>query len=140
MSLYVRIRHRFGPRQMEWFMAGITLAWGLVLLLPIETFNTPTWSMFDKIAPEWGWGGLMAALGFARLAGLLINGSLPVATPWIRVVSAAIGFCIWVLVCFNFAVSGVVSTWLAVYPALALAECVNIYRAAHDVGEQDAIP
>lgn len=135
MSLYVRIKHRFGPRQMEWFMAAITTLWGAVLLLPTETFAAPAWQFFARLWPEEAWGVLMFLLGIARLAGLFVNGARADVTPWIRVGSAAGGVLLWLLISYGFALTGVVSTWLAVYPVFALAEFINIYRAMHDAGE-----
>jgi hypothetical protein len=135
MSLYVRIKHRFGPRQMEWFMAVITTLWGAVLLLPNDTFAGSSWQFFARLWPEQAWGVLMFLLGIARLGGLFVNGARPDVTPWIRVVSAGGGVLLWLLICYGFALTGVISTWLAVYPVFALAELVNIYRAMHDAGE-----
>lgn len=135
MSLYVRIRHRFGPRQMEWFMAGITTLWGAVLLLPAETFEGRAWMVFRAIWPESAWGALMLVLGVIRLAGLIVNGARQDVTPWIRAVSAGAGFLIWCLIIFGFALTGVISTWLAIYPAFAVAELVNVYRATYEAGE-----
>lgn len=37
------------------------------------------------------------------------------------------------------AYSGVISTWIAIYPMLALIELLNAYRAAHDAGENYAV-
>jgi hypothetical protein len=31
-GVWSRIQHRFGPRMMEWFLAGHTAFWGAVLL------------------------------------------------------------------------------------------------------------
>lgn len=135
VGLWVRITHRFGPRQMEWFMAAITAAWGFVLILPAETFSGPQWIIFGALWPEGAWGGLFLALGLARIAGLIVNGSRKQVTPWIRVVAAFCGLLIWAGITAGFALTGVISTWLAIYPAFAVAELVNIYRAAHDAGE-----
>jgi len=140
MNLYVRIQHRFGPRQMEWFMATITSLWGAVLLLPIDTFGGRAWVVFSALAPEPVWGAIMFMLGVARIGGLVVNGARADVTPWIRVVSAGLGFLIWIGISFGFLLTGVISTWLAVYPTFAVAELVNIYRAAHDAGESHAVP
>lgn len=110
--------------------------WGVVLLLPTETFaSANTWEFFASVMPEWMWGALMLGLGSARLIGLIINGTRPRVTPWIRAVSAFVGFLIFSGITYSFAASGVISTWIAIYPAIAAVELMNIYRAAHDVGE-----
>jgi len=137
-SIYVRIAHRFGPRLTEWVVAVQTLLWGVVLLLPPATFDGPTWVFFQSIMPENQWGWLMLFLGVARLGGLIVNGARKRVTPLIRMISAAVGFLIFVGISYSFALSGVISTWIAIYPVIAVVELVNIYRAAHDAGESYA--
>ncbi|RUT32660.1 hypothetical protein EMQ25_05805 [Arsenicitalea aurantiaca] len=140
-GLWIRIQHRFGPRMTEWILAVITALWGAVLLLPERTFDQPTWSGFRIIfGDETLLGFIMLALGFLRLGGLVVNGARKNVTPWIRVVSASLGFLLFVGITTGYALSGVVSTWLAIYPVFALVELMNIYRAAHDAGESNAAP
>lgn len=140
-GLWIRIQHRFGPRMTEWILAVITAMWGAVLLLPERTFDQPAWSGFRIIfGDETLLGFIMLTLGFLRLGGLVVNGARKNVTPWIRVVSASLGFLLFVGITTGYALSGVVSTWLAVYPVFALVELLNIYRAAHDAGESNAAP
>ncbi|PYE23002.1 hypothetical protein C8J32_1084 [Rhizobium sp. PP-CC-3A-592] len=77
----------------------------------------------------------MVGLGILRFGGLIVNGARKSVTPTIRQLSAAIGFFIWSGIFYGYASSGVISTWLAIYPLFALSELVNINRAAHDQGE-----
>jgi hypothetical protein len=77
----------------------------------------------------------MLMLGIARLGGLIVNGARKHVTPRIRRVSAAVGFLIWVGMTCAHAMSGLVGVWLAFYPIFAAVEIINVYRAAHDVGE-----
>lgn len=137
-TIYVRIRHRFGPRLSEWFAAVVTFLWGVVLLLPADTFAGPSWVIFRAIMPEGSWAVLLIILGALRLGGLIVNGARKEVTPWIRVLSAGGGFVIWSGISLGFGLSGVISTGLAVYPAIAVLELFNIHRAAHDVGETHA--
>lgn len=139
-ALWVRIKQRFGPRFMEWFIAWVTACWGGVLLLPVQTFVAPQWVIFSAIGPEEWWGAIMLLLGITRIGALIVNGTRKEITPWIRVISAGCGFMIWVLITTIFALTGVISTWLAIYPSLAFAEIVNVIRAARDVGERNAVP
>ncbi|WLS01762.1 hypothetical protein [Shinella oryzae] len=134
-GLWIRITHRFGPRMMEWFMAAHTVVWGWVLLLPDPIFDQPSWSGFRQIfRDEDGLGWIMVLLGALRFLGLIVNGARKDVTPRIRQWSAAIGCLIWVGISYGYASSGVVSTWLAIYPLFAIAELVNIHRAARDQG------
>ena len=139
-ALWVRIKHRFGPRLMEWFIAWVTACWGAVLLLPAETFHGASWIIFSAIATEEFWGTAMLLLGALRIGALVVNGVRKDVTPWIRVVSAASGFMIWVGITTGFALTGNISTWLAVYPSFAVAEIINVVRAARDAGEGNAVP
>ena len=135
-GLWVSITHRFGPRMMEWFMAFHTAMFGIVLVLTPDLFTQPTWAGFRNLFPsESSLGWLMVLLGIARLGGLIVNGARRDVTPVIRQVSAGIGCLIWFGIVYGFASSGVVSTWLAIYPLFGIGELVNIHRAAHDQGE-----
>lgn len=122
----------------EWMIAFIMFLWGAILLLPAETFDGDNWAFFRAVMSESAWGLTMMLLGFARIVGLIINGALRNVTPWIRVVSAGGTFIVWVDIIVAFALSGVVSTWIAIYPVIAVVELVNIYRAAHDAGGSSA--
>lgn len=135
-GLWVQITHRFGPRMTEWFMAFHTALFGFVLVLTPDLFDQPAWAGFRslKLSEEFvGW--LMLVLGVARIVGLVINGARKHVTPMIRQISAGVGCLIWFGIVYGFASSGVVSTWLAIYPLFGLGELVNIHRAAHDQGE-----
>ncbi|MDW5315028.1 hypothetical protein [Rhizobium sp. PL01] len=135
-GIWIRVKHRFGPRMMEWFMALHTIGWGYVLLLPEELFIQPAWAGFRGLfINEIAMGWIMTGLGVLRLLGLIINGARKDVTPLIRQVSAGVGCLIWAGITYCYASSGVVSTWLAIYPLFAVGELVNIHRAAHDQGE-----
>ena len=134
-GIWIRIQHRFGPRMMEWFMAGHLILFGSILLLPTETFNQPAWVSFRHLISEDFLGWMMFWIGILRIIGLIVNGARKKVTPQIRQISAGIGCVIWAGISYGFASSNVVSTWLAIYPLFALGELVNIHRAAHDEGE-----
>ena len=139
VSIYVRIRTRFDRRLSEWMVAAMTALWGTVLLLPGSTYDTsPVFAFTSYIVSENVLGSVMVFFGVLRLIGLFVNGARQDVTPWIRVVSAGVGFMVWSLICFSFALSGVVSTWLAIYPVIVLVELANVSRAAHDAGEYRA--
>lgn len=135
-AIWIRIQHRFGPRMMEWFMAAHMMLFGCILLLPVQTFNQPTWVVFRSIFHSedlLGW--IMFFVGILRIVGLIVNGARKNVTPQIRQISAGIGCFIWAGISYGFYSSDVVSTWLAIYPLFAIGELVNIHRAAHDEGE-----
>lgn len=135
-GIWIRIQHRFRTRQTEWLLAVITALWGLVILLTGDQFDQPAFSYFRHVFGEakyLGWG--MLVLGLMRIAGLIVNGARKNVTPHIRMISAGLGCLIFAGVSYCFMHSGIVSTWLAIYPPFMLVELVNVYRAAHDVGE-----
>lgn len=135
-GLWVRISERFGPRMLEWFLSGHMILFGYVLLLPAETFNQPAfWSFRELVPSENSLGKFMLFVGVLRVVGLIINGSMQNVTPRIRQFSAGVGCLIWSGICYGFASSDVVSTWLAIYPLFAVGELVNIHRAARDQGK-----
>jgi len=138
-GVWIRIQHRFGARMTEWILALITFLWGAVLLLPSVTFEQPAWAGFRIIfGNEELLGTLMVILGIMRIVGLVVNGARKKITPWIRVASASVGFMIFVGITAGYSLSGVVSTWLAIYPVFALVEILNMYRASRDAGEGNA--
>ena len=55
-------------RKVSYLLALTALAWGLVLLNPVDTFSTsPAFSMMAQIAPEYIWGLLFLGLGILQL-------------------------------------------------------------------------
>lgn len=135
-GLWIRISHRFGPRNMEWFSGAVTFTFGCVLLWGDPVFQQPAWRGFAQFFGSqdiFGW--IMFAMGALRLGALIVNGARKRVTPQIRQVAAFFGLIIWFGVVVGFYSSGAISTWAAVYTWLVVAELSNIYRAAHDQGE-----
>lgn len=135
-GVWIRIRHRFHTRMTEWQLAVVTFLWGGVLLHPANTFEQPAFAGFRELFKDEVLLGLvMVFLGLLRLGGLIVNGARQNVTPHIRVASAGIGCMIFLGVTWCYALSGIWSTWLAIYPVFAVIELTNVFRAAHDVGE-----
>lgn len=117
-------------------MAFHTTLFGVVLIISPDLFSQPAWAGFAGMGiSEATLGWIMLTLGVGRVGGLIVNGARKHVTPLIRQVSAGIGCLIWFGIVYGFATSGVVSTWLAIYPLFGIGELVNIHRAAHDQGE-----
>ncbi len=136
VGIWIRVRHRFGPRTGEWLLAGHTVGWGYVLLAIPNLFTQPEMAGFKAIFGDeaiLGWA--MVFLGLLRFGGLIVNGARKDVTPVIRQVSAGIGCLIWVGISYCYASSAIMSAWLAIYPIFAVGEIINIHRAAHDQGE-----
>lgn len=131
VSVMVRIQHKFGPRILEWYLAIQLCLWGLIILLPQETFAEARYVGFGFLPePVWGTGVLM--LGVIRVGALIVNGSVPNVTPWIRVFGAYLGALVFTVITLAHASSGLVGLWIAAWPIAAVGEWVNTYRAARD--------
>lgn len=125
----VGIRHRFEGRILEWYVAAQLLVWGLVLLLPANTFaDGSSFIAFQIDENTLAW--LMLSLGVVRIVALVINGSLPEVTPLVRLGGAFLGAGVWFYISLEFAGSGFVGTWIAAWPMAFIAEFINMYRAA----------
>lgn len=138
-AVWIRIQHRFSPRKTEWIWAVFMAGWGVSLLLPTQTFAQDSFAFFRQIFTENFLGWSMVLVGMARIVGLFVNGARKHVTPWIRVTSAGIGFIVFGGINYCFLSSGVISTWVAIYPLLMLVEILNIYSAARDAGENYAV-
>lgn len=137
VSVYVRVKARFGTRVAEWMLAVIALGWGASLLLP-GVYDGRTFAYVSHLAPAGVCSAVMMFFGALRLIGLVINGARQDVTPWIRVVGASAGVMMFLLISFSFALSGTLGVWMAIYPTFVVFEVVNIVRAAHDAGEHRA--
>lgn len=134
-ALIVKFGYKFRLRRSEWIAGVQCLLWGIVLLLPTSTFDNG--HAYDVIrawpfVTETSLGGLMLAVGAARIGGLFVNGARKTVTPWVRLGSALVGAGIFTAITLGFAASGVIGTWIAAWPVLAVTEYFNIYDTARD--------
>lgn len=137
VSVYVRVKARFGTRVAEWMLAFIALGWGGALLLP-GVYDGRTFAYVSHLAPVGVCSAVMLFFGALRLVGLFVNGARQDVTPWVRVAGAGAGVMMFLLISFSYALSGVLGVWVAIYPVFIIFEVVNIVRAAHDAGEHHA--
>jgi hypothetical protein len=132
-TFLIRIGHKMRLRRTEWIAATQCAIWGVVLLLPSASFDS---SAAFNVIKTWGreeyFGGVLLLIGFGRLISLYINGARKKITPWARLTGATLGAIIFTILSMGFAASGVVSTWLAAWPILAVIEYINIYDTAKD--------
>lgn len=129
---HLRIAHAFRQRRTEWVAAIQCALWGVVLLAPANTFDGAAFSVFRSILAEELWGALLLLAGAVRLVGLIINGARKKITPWMRLGGAFVGWGIFTMISLCFASSGVISTWIAAWPVLAVVELMNISDTARD--------
>lgn len=76
------------------WLGSLSVLWGLALCNPaVQTFETVrAWQGLAVLAPEWVWGGLLVALGLAKIHGVLRE-----CLAWARWSSAA-GFVVWAFI------------------------------------------
>jgi hypothetical protein len=118
-------------RLSEWAFATMLLLWGVVLVLPQETFDGRAFVAFRTLFDETTLGTLLAIGGTIRLGVLSLNGlwrPLYYVRAWMALTSTVI----WAAITIGFASSGAFGTWIAVYPVLLLFEALNVIRAMSD--------
>lgn len=130
------LQHRFHRRLSEWHMAVVMLSTG-IMLLDASTFDRPPFELVKQIADQQTWAITMAAVGGARLAVLIVNGSLHRGSPHLRAFLAFVSALIWsgmLAGLWSFGTALLVGPFLA---AAVLVEWVALYRAAQDAREED---
>lgn len=128
----LRIQLKFRQRRTEWVAGFQCLLFGAILLMPMETFASPSFRVFSELLPEIWWGAALVMIGAVRLGGLIVNGARRRITPWLRLVSALLGFGVFTAISLCFASSGTISTWIAAWPVLMVVELMNIHDTARD--------
>ena len=65
------VKHSQSFRTLKIFSTSIAMWWGVVLILPFDTFSTAlSYKAMAGIAPEFYWGLLMLIMGLAHLIGI----------------------------------------------------------------------
>jgi hypothetical protein len=135
MTVVLRLKERFRERASEWFCAANLTQFGLSLLHPSETFNSPTFAAFHDIG-ENNMGLLMFVVGFAWFLGLIINGARQRATSTIRLICGVIGTITYGLLALGvlggFVLTGIWSTGFGNYLLVSLLGLYSLYWIAVD--------
>ncbi len=131
---------RYGQtRALEFVLATVMVAFGVVLLLPGSTFSSHAYSVVALFVSEWTAGWLGLSVGIIRFAALTRNGRGQ-RTPVPRAIGCLAGCAFWTALTIGFAATiPPLSTGLAVYPVLALAELYSAKRAAGDLFVLDSL-
>lgn len=137
--LIVSLKQHFPARWPEWFMAGMSFAWGVYVTLHPDLFtNDATRQVLSGLAlmagnmpPAAFWGLTTVILGLIRASALFINGAFS-RTPMIRLLMSFASAFVWTQVCIGLVKSGVPNTGLVVYAGLVVMDIVSAYRAATD--------
>jgi len=119
-------------RRLEVFFAMMTAGFGLWLLRPVVTMDTPGLQRLVETVPEAGWGGLFLTNGLAHCAWLAVNGARwwsPIVRYFAALVSAIL-YATWAGAFFAYNPS---STAVFTYSALSTGAvfcCVFAWRDA----------
>ncbi|ACL58428.1 hypothetical protein [Methylobacterium nodulans] len=136
-----RIRRAVRYGQTRWaevWLSLIMVTLGGVLLLPEPTFVGPEWRVIASCVTERTAGTISVAVGGARILALWINGRRGRETSLIRTIGCMSGFAFWLATAAGFAAAyPPLSTGIAVYGVLALAELHSSGRAASDMAAED---
>ena len=122
-----------GDRAIEWLFSAMMVAWGVYLMLPLNTFAAPQYALLAALAEEKVWGIWSVSIGVMRMVALYINGAVR-QTPIVRMGGALFGVVWWAVLTWLFltAPSGVTPAGVVWYPIFALAEMYSVLRSAGD--------
>lgn len=137
--LIVSLKQHFPARLPEWFMAGLTFAWGVYTVWHPELFTQEaTRALYSGLSAMAGdfppaalWGLSAVVLGLIRGTALFINGAY-IRTPMIRLFMSFASAFIWTQICIGLIKTGVPNTDLVVYGGLVVLDILSASRAATD--------
>ncbi|WP_244573349.1 hypothetical protein [Methylorubrum populi] len=136
-----RIRRAVRYGQTRWaeiWLSLIAVGVGLVLIAPTETFSNESFRVIATVISEWKAGALCLFFGSVRLLALWVNGRRGRETSLIRTLGCLGGFAFWLAIALGFLLTAPpISTGVAVYTILALAELHASGRAASDMAAED---
>lgn len=135
----IRRAVRYGQtRWAEIWLSLIAVGVGLVLVGPTDTFSNDSFRVIASVIGERTAGGLCLFFGCARLAALWVNGRRGRETSLIRTFGCLGGFAFWAAIALGFALAAPpLTTGVAVYSILAIAELHASGRAAGDMAAED---
>lgn len=137
--LIVQLKHHFPARWPEWFMSGVSFAWGAYVVFHPEVFTQPATQaalsgmarMAGDFSPSALWGLSAVVMGLVRATALFINGAYT-RTPIIRLCMSFASAFVWTQVFVGLVKSGIPNPHLVVYAGLVVLDIVSAYRAATD--------
>lgn len=143
LRIYRGIHDHFPARRSEWVLAGILVAWGLILLPPSPAFEESlVWAQMAVMASERTWAVTAIAIGLFRLAALIVNGTFSSTwygrwSPHVRSLASFLSCFLWLQISFGLWAGSATTTGLAVYPGLLVLDLMNVVAAASDAGQMD---
>ena len=117
-KLLLNIKHivvSADPTTTELFTGMLAVSWGLLLILPIDTFgSTKNYTTMEVLAPEMVWAALMFAVGLIQVAAV-IYGKVKA-----RKIPAMMSTMLWIFITFMFVSANPASASIAAYAVVSL--------------------
>lgn len=136
-AMLVSLHEHFRIRVTDWLLSAILFTWGLALFATNpQVWALPTFSGLNNIAPQAYWATAATMIGLARLGALFVNGAVQ-RSPHLRLAGAFLSIFVWVQLSLGVFSSDLVGPGLAIFVWLALADMLNVYRAAMDARASD---
>jgi hypothetical protein len=135
--MLISLHEHFPIRVTDWLVSAMLFSWGFALFaVDPHVWMLPTFSGLRFIASQGTWAAIATLLGVIRLVALFVNGAVR-RSPHLRGFCAFVSIFIWVQLSLGVLVSDYVGPGVAIFPWLALADVLNVYRAAKDAHTSD---
>lgn len=139
IAIFDRLAESYKAKRLEWFFATILLLFGVVLVLPANTFDSsPSYAVLQWWATEDTWGGWFLLAGTVRLVILIINGAWW-RTAFLRALAAFCSLFFWVSVAAGFLLANPATWGGYLFVAVSLFEVSNMKLAAHEAGTLERV-
>jgi len=135
--LFAGSMHNFSVRVSDWFLGGMLLAYGSVILFFPATFaESRVISVLVRIAPVYMIGYVCFAIGGMRALALTVNGSFPSFrwSPHVRLLMCLLSCFVWFQFVLGAMFSGPSSMAIVIYPFLFLFDIYNTFLTASEAG------
>jgi hypothetical protein len=135
--MLISLHEHFKIRLTDWLLSAILLSWGMALFaVNPKVWLLPTFSGLSSIAGQFTWAVVATGLALARLGALFVNGAVR-RSPHLRLIGAFLSIFIWVQLSLGVLFGDLVGPGIAIFPWLALADMLNVHRAAQDAWTSD---
>lgn len=135
-------RPHYQTRSVEYMLAWMMLAQGVIMIAPGNVLIGPTSIFFTFVMPEHVWGIIAVKVGVGRLSALIINGAWH-RSPLLRYAGAACGLIWWTVqgAIYWIAVTkgGLPFPNLAIYPVIVFFEAYSCFRCGQDANAQRSL-
>jgi hypothetical protein len=130
MSL-AKVKPPHDTRRLDWWLAAFAIVWGLNLLLPGSSMNSPAYSHLLRWAPENIWGIMTFLAGTAHVVALIVNGGRG-WTPYMRAFINYLAVVIYSTIAVGFYAENAITTAVPAYFMIAIGHTFCAVAAVRD--------